>query len=232
MHINIIECDTLYPELLSEYRSYGRMFEQYFQRFNPELSVSFYNALENHLPVAEKDAVYLITGSKAGVYENHAWIAPLITWVQNAFKQQSRLLGICFGHQLLAEALGGKVINSEKGWGTGVRTLAVEENGAERSQLSLIYSHQDQVIKLPAQARVLLGDDFCPVAAFAIEQQVLGFQGHPEFTAEYTRKLYAYRKNCIGKNFEQALKSLEQSTDASYLGERLMRWMQTANFQL
>ena len=228
MRLNIIECDILYPDLLDDYRSYGTMFERYFRQFEPALEVHYYSALEQQLPDEDTPGTFLITGSKAGVYENHAWIAPLMAWIREAHAREARILGICFGHQVLAEALGGKVTKSEKGWGVGVRELAWHGQHLlpQKERLKLIYSHQDQVQQLPQGAELMAGDDFCPHAAFHIGNRVMGFQGHPEFDAAYTRRLLPRRAADIGEpRFQQAMVSLTQATDSVELGARLIRWL-------
>ena len=94
------------------------------------------------------------------------------------------------------------------------------------SELKLIYSHKDQVLRVPEGAVVLLGDDFCPNAAFNLNNQVVGVQGHPEFTAVYTRRLLGRRQAHIGvERFESAMDTLAQETDADYIGQCLMDWM-------
>ena len=164
--LGFLETDTLYPDLQEDYVSYGNMFRDFFDALGASLNYRFYQVQEGELPTAagECDA-YLITGSKAGVYEEFSWIAPLTRWLQQAYEQQEKLIGVCFGHQLLAHALGGHAARSPKGWGIGVHTTRVLQRpmwlNDDLSHMRLIYSHRDQVEQLPPAARCLLSSEFC-----------------------------------------------------------------------
>lgn len=225
--LGLLETDTLYDDLLQDFSSYGTMFTRYFDSLGVHLNYRFYQVQQGELPqdLHECDA-YLITGSKAGVYDDLPWIPPLQNWVKDAYAARRKLIGICFGHQLLAHTLGGHAARSPKGWGIGVHTTRVEHYpvwlNENLSHLRLIYSHRDQVEQLPPQARRLAGSDFCENAAFYIGQQVMAFQGHPEFTAEYTRRLLPRRESCIGSEvFQRGMSTLDHPTDAPRVG----RWL-------
>lgn len=131
---------------------------------------------------------YIITGSPSGAYETDPWIARLMLFIQEAHAAGKRLVGICFGHQVLAQALGGNVEKSEKGFGFGTREFVVSAEKPwmtdYKSECRLYFSHQDQVIDLPNNAERLASDAFCPNLMYAIEDQVLGLQAHPEFTVD------------------------------------------------
>lgn len=135
---------------------------------------------------------YLITGSPKGVYDDEPWIAQLQEFIRDVYEQRRKLVGICFGHQVLAHALGGYTEKSQKGWGIGRHLLAVTE---ERPWMQpslptggFYFCHQDQVKRLPPAATRLAGNDFCPNGMFVIGDQVFGLQAHPEFTPEVMGK--------------------------------------------
>lgn len=235
MRIGLLETDVLYDDLVKDYGSYGLMFEQYFTRLShTNLEFVYYQARQGELPLFldECDA-YIITGSKAGVYEEHDWIEPLSNWVIEAHQARTKLLGICFGHQLIAQALGGIVEMSNKGWGIGVRSLFTS-SGSPFSQplpkyLDLIYSHKDQVIQLPPGAHSFLSDDFCPNAGFNIDEHIVTFQGHPEFDATYTERLLGRRAKEIGESvYNKGINSLRQSTDSNFIGRLILDFLQPA----
>jgi GMP synthase-like glutamine amidotransferase len=142
----------------------------------------------------------LLPGSAAGVYDNHlAWMAPLRDFIRGAYAAKTPMVGICFGHQIMADALGGDVRKSEKGWGLGRHSYGVTGrpglfNGT-RDVLAVACSHQDQVIVAPAEAEVILASDFTPNAGLLYRNgAALSFQPHPEFEDPYTLALAEMRR--------------------------------------
>lgn len=224
--IGIIEADQLYSDLQDDYQSYGVMFARLFEQLpnwsNQHYCYQHYYILDGHWPSDHNPCdVYLITGSKSGVYDTAPWIPKLINWIQRQYQLNVPLLGICFGHQILAHALGGNASQCDRGWGVGIRSISLNRLPSDTSvsetditAVSLIYSHQDQVDRLPADAQILLADEFCPYAAFEIPQRVLAFQGHPEFTSEYLQRLLPRRIKHIGAaTLNAGLSSLDKAAD-------------------
>jgi len=230
--LGILDCDELAAPLKQEYHNYSHMFETLFS-FATGIRYREYAVVEGELPQSVNECgAYLITGSKTGVYDDVHWLPGLRDFIQNAYARDTRLVGICFGHQLLADTLGGKAEVSSKGWGLGARTehlLAGDdplcpEVMRQNRHVRLLYSHQDQVVSLPPGATALYGSDFCPYAAFLIPEKVLAFQGHPEFTKAYLSRLMAlrekqgrYREN----DYQVALGTLNESVDS----EKVSRWI-------
>lgn len=228
--LGLLETDTLYEDLIADYGSYGQMFAGFFDSLNGELQYRFYDVQQGELPQqADECDAYLITGSKAAAYDQLPWVLQLQQWIANYYELGARLVGICFGHQIIAHSLGGLAAKNSQGWAVGVHTTtllkgAVTVNSAisAPAALRLLHSHQDQVLELPPQAQLLASSEFCPWAAYKIADQVLSFQGHPEFTPQYLQRLLSRRKVTIGENvFSEAMASLDQSTDAEYVG----RWL-------
>lgn len=171
-------------------------------------------------PAAFEAAV--ITGSAAGVYEGDAWIGALMDWIRQA-KGRTKLVGICFGHQAIAQALGGRVEKSERGWGVGLHRYDVV--AAEpwmtpaAASIAIPVSHQDQVVEKPADARVLLRSAFTPFAGLAWDDDAISLQGHPEFSPAYAGALTAGRRGRIDDALvDRALESLQESNDRAVAG--------------
>ena len=141
----------------------------------------------------------IITGSAAGVYDDYAWLAPLRAFIRGAYAANTPMLGICFGHQIMADALGGDVRKSEKGWGIGRHTYDVKSRpgflATDLPALSIGCSHQDQVIVPPREAEVFLGSDFTPNAGLLYANgKAISLQPHPEFLDDYTLALAELRR--------------------------------------
>ena len=147
---------------------------------------------------------YLLTGAAAGVYDSDPWIGELLAFLRAA-KGRAKLVGICFGHQAMAQAFGGNVVKSQKGWGIGLHTYGV---AAHRPWMdaghafALSASHQDQVVELPPDATIVAGNDFCPMGTLAYDGgMAISCQLHPEFAPAYSAALIDGRR---GSRFPEA----------------------------
>ena len=214
-------------ELRGHYAGYDVMTEQLLRAEDPELEFHSYAVRNGEFPRAIDDNdAYLITGSRHGAYEELPWIGQLARLVCEIEKQRKPLVGICFGHQLIARALGGVVEKSAQGWGVGVHTASllapapwIEE---QRGDFSLVVSHQDQVLQLPEHAELIAGSRFCPVAMFRIADHVFAMKAHPEFSREYSRALMELRRESVGaERIDTGLESLERGIDST----RVARWI-------
>lgn len=164
----------------------------------------------------------IITGSSAGVYEADSWIADLLDWIRSA-KGRTKLIGVCFGHQAMAQALGGRVEKVDKGWGVGLHRYDVVSDEPwmepKAATVAIPVSHQDQVVEKPADARVILSSDFTPFAGLGWGDDAISMQGHPEFTPAYATELTAGRRDRIGRDtVDPALESLKAPNDRALVG--------------
>jgi len=173
------------------------------------------------------DAV-LITGSPAGVYDNHlSWMAPLRAFIRGAYAANTKMVGICFGHQIMADALGGDVRKSEKGWGLGRHEYRVKARPAflatELPALSIACSHQDQVIVPPDEAEVFLGSEFTPNAGLLYRNgRAVSLQPHPEFLDDYTLALAELRR---GKAPDAVVDGAVASLETPSHSDDMARWL-------
>lgn len=162
----------------------------------------------------------IVTGSAAGVYDDLPWIRPLLDWIRDA-RGKTRLVGICFGHQAMAQALGGDVEKSDRGWGVGLHRYQV--SGIEdwmhprADSIAIPVSHQDQVVVQPPGSRVIASSAFTPFAGLAWDDAV-SFQCHPEFGPDYAAALVEGRRDRIPAAVaEEALESLKRPNDRAVL---------------
>jgi GMP synthase-like glutamine amidotransferase len=203
---------------------YGPMFLKFLATLWPADKIKMYEVACGRKPknLDECDG-YIISGSPKGAYDTDPWIAELGTFIQNCSTKKKKLVGVCFGHQMIAHYLGGKAEKSKNGWGVGVRSFKISQNenwmAPKLEKAALIVSHQDQVVKLPKEARHLAVSDFCPYEMFAIGEHIFSFQGHPEFTPEFARSRLETRKELVGaEKYAQGVKTLDNKTDAPVVG--------------
>ena len=161
---------------------------------------------------------YIISGSASSVYDDEAWIRDLEEFVRRATDSEVPIFGICFGHQILAEALGGSVERADNGWGIGVHRMKTEEHRPwmqpDSETLSLVMSHQDQVVRLPQDAVVLGSSDHCENFLVEFTQRSVGIQGHPEFPAPFAQAVYEDKRDQLGELVDDAIASLASPTDS------------------
>lgn len=140
-----------------------------------------WRVVEGEFPASVHDADgWLITGSRHGVYEDHAWIPPLEQFIRDSFAAHVPMVGICFGHQIIAQAMGGRVERYEGGWAVGP-----QDYNFSGETLTLNAWHRDQVVEAPAGASVIASNDFCTNAALLYDDRALTVQAHPEFRPEF-----------------------------------------------
>ena len=171
---------------------------------------------------------YLITGSPAGVYDDLPWIEPLLEFIRSAKTQ--KMVGVCFGHQAMAEALGGHVEKSAKGWATGLHTYSVIGNEPWLDpvpQIAAPASHQDQVVAQPPNTKVIAQSGFTRYAALAwSDRPAISFQFHPEFAPQFAKALIAARRDRL-PDPDGAIASLDAPNDNARVGEWIRRFLKT-----
>jgi GMP synthase-like glutamine amidotransferase len=231
MRLTIIETGRPPEPIARDFPGYPVMLEALLAPYVSDLTVKVVSLVDGEsLPAHTHIDAVLITGSPVGVYDNVAWIEPLKAWIRTSAQMVIPQVGICFGHQIMAEAFGGHAAKAPQGWGLGRHAYEVASQEdwmggvASSTSLSLAVSHQDQVLIAPIGARVLAHSDFTPFAALVYDHApALSFQGHPEFCRQFSDALIRSRR---GTRFPEALadaalESLELPLD----GDVVAQWI-------
>ncbi|NRP24796.1 GMP synthase [glutamine-hydrolyzing] [Aliiroseovarius sp. xm-m-379] len=217
MKIGILQAGHSPDEVRDSVGNYGEMFTRLLDGHGFEFEI--FSVVDGEFPPGIDAADgWLITGSKHGAYEDHDWIGPLEELIRDIRAAGQPLVGVCFGHQIIAQALGGKVEKFAGGWSVG-RT----EYDFGDEVLALNAWHQDQVTELPEGAEVIASTDFCANAAVIYGDRILTIQPHPEFTADLIAGLIEHRGR--GKVpdalLDEAEQQLSTATDNARFAERM-----------
>lgn len=217
MKIGILMTGHAVPELQERAGDYDAMFARLLAGRGFEFET--YNVVDEQYPSAP-DACdgWLITGSKHGAYEDHPWIPPLEDFIRAVYAAGRPMIGVCFGHQIIAQALGGKVIKYPGGWSVG-RT----EYDLDGETFALNAWHQDQVTEVPQGAEVIGKSDFCAHAALVYDDRILTIQPHPEFGPDIVEDLIRLRGKGVVPDdlLEGATARLDAPTDAARFADRM-----------
>jgi GMP synthase-like glutamine amidotransferase len=223
MKLAILETGVPPDPLAEEFGSYPDMFAEL---LGPGFEIETFDVQRGELPDPASHGAYLVTGSPAGVYDPLPWIGPLQEFIRNA--GNAKMIGVCFGHQVMAQALGGDVIKSPKGWGAGLHRYEVVHpqrwtNGERR--IAVPASHQDQVVRQPPNTEVVAKSDFTPFAALSwTDRPAISFQFHPEFSPEFAKALIEKRYDIV-PDPDAAIASLDAPNDNARVGGWIRRFL-------
>ncbi|KAK0121477.1 hypothetical protein ONS95_009771 [Cadophora gregata] len=209
LRIAILECDTPLPNTRTKYGSYGGVFTSLLHAgasslnhpgltSTSGLTLSTFDVVTAQAyPSLETIDAILLTGSKHNSFDDDPWILKLVEFVRSVLRQRRvRIVGVCFGHQILGRALGAKVGRSERGWEISVTAMDLTKKGQElfgRTSLALYQMHRDIVFDYPEGVEPLASTDRCAIQAMYVPKRYISVQGHPEFTEEIMREIVQLR---------------------------------------
>ena len=224
MKIAILETGRPPARMIADYGLYPAMFEAL---LGPGFEFQSYDVSDALPDWAEGHDAWLVTGAAVGVYDPVPWIAPLERFLRAA-GGKTKLVGICFGHQIMAEAFGGHVEKSKRGWGVGLQTYEVKAPAPwmeDESDVAVPVSHQDQIVVQPPRSHVIAGNDFCPFGMLAYDDRpAISMQCHPEFEPAFAKALIESREPHL-PDPAAALASLDAPNDSARVGDWIRRFL-------
>lgn len=227
MRVGLLICDEPAERYLKEVGDYLTMFSAAF----PGQEFVKYEIFKDQFPSDVRDeTAYMMTGSRYSVYDNIPWIGKGKALIRDIYQHNLKFVGVCFGHQMMAEALGGKVEKARQGWNVGVKTFEIVQTkpwiSPVHGRFSIQMMCQDQVVMLPSIAENLAGSSECPYGLMAVGSQMLSVQGHPEFPEEYSMELIRLRRGKIGeKEAENAVATFDQKCDLELIRTYVMNFL-------
>jgi GMP synthase-like glutamine amidotransferase len=226
MNVGILVTGRPPGDLASRFGDYPAMFAAL---LGPGFTVTPYDVTAGEWPASPRaHPAYIVTGSPAGVYEGHGWIEPLKAFLRAA-KGEAKLVGVCFGHQIMAEAFGGRVEKSARGWGVGLQAYDIRGEAGFMDgpdPVAIPVSHQDQIVVQPPRSRILAASDFSPYGVLAYEDQpALSMQFHPEFEPAFARALIEARRDAL-PDPDAALASLDAPDDRARVAGWIRRFLE------
>lgn len=232
MRVTIIETGRPPDPLGERFPSYPSMFAAMFDHAEAGFDLAVVRLIAGaQLPPPETVEAVLITGSPIGVYDPVEFLDPLRAFIQELAARRIPMVGVCFGHQIMADALGGVVQKSGKGWGIGRHRYEIigrrqwmVDAGAS---FALAASHQDQVMSPPPGAETLARSDHTEHAMLAYtEFPAISVQGHPEFSDPFAAALYGVRRGLLGDDaVDAAINSLAEPDDNALVAEWFTRFL-------
>lgn len=227
MKLTLLQADYVNPSLRPLVGDLPEIFAAFFGRHS-EIELEVFDCVGGRLPDrAHRSDAYVITGSRHSACDRSPWVEALKELVRECREGRGKLVGICFGHQLIVEALGGEVTRSARGWNLGIKEVALV---AQRPwmrplplRVRLLFNHRDQVVRLPDGAMLLAGDEACPVQMFEFAGRILALQAHPEYTVAYQEALMDAASASIAPEVHEA--ALAANRGAAADDDVVLEWI-------
>jgi GMP synthase-like glutamine amidotransferase len=192
LRIGLLKADWVNPDLLQHHGDLPDMFRRFFEAGGEDVKLDVFDVIHGVFPPATYACdAFVITGSRFSAYDTSPAISAIKSFIRSAGERGAKFIGICFGHQILAEALGGRVQRAT--WNVGLGSMSIREQEGWmrpfRPTINLLFNHRDRVVEPPPRSRVLATAGSCAIAMFVRDQQYLGIQAHPEYTTAYQESL-------------------------------------------
>ncbi|KAI0161834.1 class I glutamine amidotransferase-like protein [Hypoxylon sp. FL1284] len=247
IRLAILEADTPVPGVEAKYGSYGSVFTYLFERacaglapsprpLSSVLQISAHDVVSGDPATAYPDPdtldAVLVSGSKHSAFENDAWIERLVAYVRRCLEGgRVRVVGVCFGHQIVGRALGATVARNVRGWEISVTQCDLSDEGKKLfglEKLAIHQMHRDAVFSLPPGAVALARTDVCAIQSMYQPGRLLTVQGHPEFTADMVEEILELRRSAgiIGQDlFEDGMRRVADQQDGVAVAQAFLRFL-------
>ncbi|WP_319410351.1 gamma-glutamyl-gamma-aminobutyrate hydrolase family protein [uncultured Cohaesibacter sp.] len=237
MKIGLLVAGPLPEELVTKFGTFDSMFEHLLVKQDPGLTFQSYRVYEGLFPADAKECDgWIVTGSLHSAYEKLQWMLKLEELIRAAIASGKQIIGICFGHQIMATAMGGTVEKAPSGkWGAAVHRYQLSADVANRpswldkevTAFSLQASHQDQVTVLPESGCLIAGNDFCPNGMIAYGNSGLSIQLHPELSSSIIKTMLHNRRGNAMSNedADEALSRVNDPVDADLVAGWMVRFL-------
>lgn len=212
-----MDTDTPAPNVAAKRGEYHDIFKTLLIKAGLDLEqwdVKGYDVVTAQEYPTEKVDALLLTGSKHDAYRDDPWILKLVEYTRNSLQNGVRVIGICFGHQIAARALGAEVGVNEKGWELSSIPVKLSEAGQKiygKSQFNIMQMHRDIVKTVPANAEVIGSTDICKIQGLYIKGSLISTQGHPEFDKFIIDELVELRRSLFSP--DQANEALRAAAE-------------------
>lgn len=242
--LGLLICGHVHPQARSLGGDYPALFRSVFDSaldspldsetdsgFDSDVDIVPFAVDRGEMPASITDCDAWITSpSRSSVTDDLSWIQTLESFVVEAVDAAHPFVGVCFGHQLLAKALGGRVDRADIGWGVGVKHYDIIEQrpwmSPAQSSVALVASHEDQVTVLPDGATLLATSEYCPIAAFEVGPRCLAIQPHIEFTPAISERLIDLRSDIIPDEIAAAARqTLSTPVDRTLVAHWILRFV-------